>query len=236
MQRLGLRQRLFDRVKPRHHALDIAVHRHGSDVEGDRADRRRRVRPDPRQFAQAFLGIGKHPAMVAQHRHCAGMQIARARIIAEPGPHPQHVVLRGAAERGDIRPARQKLLEIRPDRFDAGLLQHDFGQPDPIRIGPLARRRPPRQPAAMAVVPVEQQRGAGGAAFGRFSSFAAASEGTPHLKIGFDMPEFTTITQRVIVAHDSSFADPEAERSGPASGADDYRPIFRMSRSENFVF
>jgi hypothetical protein len=86
-------------------------------------------------LAQAFLGIGKHPAMVAQHRNRAGMQIARARIIAEPGPHPQHVVLRGAAERSDIRPARQKFLEIRPDRFDAGLLQHDFGQPDPIRIG-----------------------------------------------------------------------------------------------------
>ena len=98
--------------------------------------------------------------MVAQHRDRAGMQIARARIIAEPGPHPQHVILRGAAERGDIRPARQKLLEIRPDRFDAGLLQHDFRQPDPVRISPLARRRPPRQPAAMAVVPVEQQRGA----------------------------------------------------------------------------
>src|SRR6266540_1566006 len=90
---------------------------------------------------------------------------SRARIIAEPGPHPQHVILRGAAERGDIRPARQKLLEIRPDRFDAGLLQHDFGQPDPIRIGPLARRRPPRQPAAVTVVPGEQQRGTRGRAF-----------------------------------------------------------------------
>ena len=109
--------------------------------------------------------------MVAQHRNGAGMQIARARIVAEPGPHPQHVVLRGAAERGDIRPARQKLLEIRPDRFDAGLLQHDFGQPDPIRIGPLARRRPPRQPTAVTVVPVEQQRRAGGARNGRFLLF-----------------------------------------------------------------
>jgi hypothetical protein len=94
------------------------------------------------------------------------MKVARARIITKPGPHPQHVVLRGAAERADIGPARQKFLEVRPDRFDAGLLQHDFGQPDPVRIGPLARRRPPRQPAAMAVVPIEQQRGAAKAAIG----------------------------------------------------------------------
>ena len=134
-------------------------------IEGDRADRGGRVGTDPRQPAQAVLGIGKYPVMVAQHGDRAGMEITRARIIAEPGPHPQHIILRGAAERGDIRPARQELLEIRPDRFDAGLLQHDFRQPDPVRIGPLARRRPPRQPAAMAVVPVKQQRRAGGAAF-----------------------------------------------------------------------
>ena len=118
-----------------------------------------------RQFAEALLGIGKHPAMVAQHRDRAGMQIARARIIAEPGPHPQHASC-------EARPSeatsgqRAKNFSIRPDHFDAGLLQHDFGQPDPIRIA-LARQRPPRQPAAMAVIPVEQQRGAGGAAFGQ---------------------------------------------------------------------
>ena len=61
--------------------------------------------------------------------------------------------------RRDIGPARDELFEIRPDRLDPGLLQHDFRQPDPIRIGALARQRPPRQPAAMPVVPVEQQRG-----------------------------------------------------------------------------
>ncbi len=116
--RLRLRQRLLDRIQPRHHALDIAVDRHGPGC-------RRRSPPiaaavygaDARQLAQAFLGVGKHPAVVAQHRHRAGMQVARARIIAEPGPHPQHVILRGAAERRDVRPARQELLEIRPDRF-----------------------------------------------------------------------------------------------------------------------
>ena len=95
-QRLGLRQRLLDREQPRHHALDIAVDRHGPAAERDRGDRGRGVGPDPRQRAQAFLGIGKRAAMIAQHRHRAGVQIARPRIIAEPRPHPQHVVQRGA--------------------------------------------------------------------------------------------------------------------------------------------
>ena len=77
--------------------------------------------------------------MIAPHRHRAGVQIARARIIAKTGPHPQHVVERGAAERVDIGPARQEFLEIRPHRLDAGLLQHDFRQPDGIGIGALTR-------------------------------------------------------------------------------------------------
>ena len=105
------------------------------------------------------------------------MEIARAGIIAEPGPHPQHVILRGAAERGDIWPARQKLQEIRPDGFDAGLLQHDFGQPDPVRIGPLARRRAPRQPTPMPVIPLEQQRGTGRAVLNGVGELLASGQG-----------------------------------------------------------
>jgi len=103
--------------------------------------------------------------VVAPHRDRAGVQIARPRIIAEPGPHSQHIVERGLAERVDVRPARQKLPEIRPHRFDAGLLQHDFRQPNPIGIGAFAGWRPPRQLAAVAVVPCQQQRRAGSAIF-----------------------------------------------------------------------
>ena len=148
-----------------------------SDVEGDRRDRRRSIGPDPRQRAQAILGIRKDAAMIAQHRDRASVQVPRPRIIAEPGPHPQHLVERGAAERRDIGPARQEFLEIGPDGFDAGLLQHDLRQPHAVRIGPLARRRPPRQPAAMPVVPRQQQRGTIGGGTRRFSSFGLGGRG-----------------------------------------------------------
>jgi hypothetical protein len=100
--------------------------------------------------------------MVAQHLNRAGMQIACPRIIAKPGPHPQNIVERSAAERADVGPARQKSLEIGSDGLDAGLLQHDFRQPHAIGIGAFAGWRPPRQFSAMAVVPCKQQRGAVG--------------------------------------------------------------------------
>ena len=165
-QRFCLRQRFLDGEQPRHHALDIAVDRHGTAVECDRRDRRRRIGTDPGERAQAFFGVGKEPVMVAQHRDRAGVQIARPRIIAESGPHPQHVVERSASERRDIRPARNEFFEIGPNGLHAGLLQHDFRQPHPVRISPLPRRRPPRQPAAMPAVPGKQQRGTAGASAG----------------------------------------------------------------------
>ena len=55
--------------------------------------------------------------MIAQHRHRAGVQIARARVIAEPGPHPQHVVERGAAERVDIGQRARNFAKYGPTVF-----------------------------------------------------------------------------------------------------------------------
>ena len=209
-QRLGLRQRLLDREQPRHHALDIAVDRHGAAAEGNRRYGGGGIRPDPRQRAQTLLGIRKHPAMIAPHRHRAGVQIARAGIIAEPGPHPQHVVERGTAERFDVGPARQKFQEIRPHRFDAGLLQHDFRQPDANRD-----RRVRPAAAAMAgggdgghTIPAAARDGR--RRLGRCSASSPWSlTMRPHLILRSDSWHdqrawgLQGITRRVIVGHDS---------------------------------
>ena len=104
--------------------------------------------------------------MLQHHHHGAGMQVARPRIIAKPGPHAQDIVERGARQRPDVGPARDELLEVGPDRLDPGLLQHDLGKPDPVRVGQLAGRRPPRQLAPVPVVPGEQVCGAVAASHG----------------------------------------------------------------------
>ena len=153
---LGRRQRFFDREQPCHHALDIAVHRHRRQIEGDRGDRRGGVVADARQRTQRRQIGWKLSAMVLHDRAGASVQITRPRVIAEPGPDPQHVIEAGCGERGHARPALNKAREIRRDRLDRGLLQHDLGQPDPIGIGPRTFARPPRQNPPMAVVPGEQ--------------------------------------------------------------------------------
>src|SRR5215469_10594468 len=62
-------------------------------------------------------------------------------------------------ERAYTWPARGKAREIRHDRLDGGLLQHDLGEPDTIGVGPFAGQRAPGKLAAMAVVP-DQEIGA----------------------------------------------------------------------------
>ena len=94
--------------------------------------------------------------MLFGHRNSTGMQVARAGVVAEPGPEFEHVVELGRGQITRRRPARQEPLIIGRDRFDRGLLQHDLGQPDAVRIGCLAGQCAPRQATAMTVIPGEQ--------------------------------------------------------------------------------
>ena len=66
------------------------------------------------------------------HGFGAGMQIARAGVIAKPGSGLQHIVERRRRKTLHVRPAREKAHVIRRDRLHHGLLQHDLGQPDAV--------------------------------------------------------------------------------------------------------
>jgi hypothetical protein len=87
------------------------------------------------------------------------VEIARPRVIAEPGEGLDHLVERSGGERLDPWPALEEARVIGRGGGGGGLLQQDFRQPDPIRIGRLARRDAPRQVAAVGVPPGEQAAG-----------------------------------------------------------------------------
>ncbi len=157
--RLRAGQFVLDREQPRHDALDVAVDRRRARVERDRRDRGRRVGPDARQRGERRLGLGELPAVALRHIFGARVQMARPRVVAEPGPRLENVVERRARERLDARKAREEARVVGRDRLHGGLLQHDLGEPHPVGISALAGRRAPRQPAAVAVVPREQLGG-----------------------------------------------------------------------------
>jgi hypothetical protein len=136
--------------------LHIAVDRRRRLVEGDGANRRRRVAADAGQRQQARLILGEAAAMAAGHGAGASMKIAGTGVIAQAGPGREHVVERGFGQRLDGGPAFDKAAEIVADRGHGGLLQHDLRQPDDVGIGAFSGRRAPRQGATMSIVPGKQ--------------------------------------------------------------------------------
>ena len=152
------RNRRRESVEARKYARDVPVNGGRWTIEGYRGDRRRGVGTNAGQFAQDGLVARK----IAPTRHDlarTGMQVARARIIAEAGESLHHVVQRCGGERLQARPARDEIVEIgrRADR--CGLLQQDFGQPDAVGLRRLPGWRPPGQLSPVDVPPGENGAG-----------------------------------------------------------------------------
>lgn len=80
------------------------------------------------------------------------VQIAGPGVVAKTGPVVQHFVYGGIRQRYHIGKARHETLVIRDHSGDLGLLQHDFGDPDPI--GSLLLL-PGQGLAAVELVPVQ---------------------------------------------------------------------------------
>ena len=92
----------------------------------------------PGSSRRPSIGVGKAARHVGGDDVGAFLEVAGARIVAEPGPRLHDVVGLGAGKRRDVRPFREEGAEIGLHRFDRRLLQHDFGQPDVIGVGPAA--------------------------------------------------------------------------------------------------
>ena len=87
---LGARQLILDAMDPRQHALDIAVDRNRPLLEGDAGDRGRGVGADARQARKLCFVSRQFSAVTLDDGLGAGVQIARAAVIAKPGPAREH--------------------------------------------------------------------------------------------------------------------------------------------------
>ncbi|VFS39965.1 Uncharacterised protein [Enterobacter cancerogenus] len=67
--------------------------------------------------------------MARRHLLCCIVQVARAGVIAKPGPQVQHLVQRRIRQIGNRGKARHKAFKVRNDRRDLRLLQHHLGEP-----------------------------------------------------------------------------------------------------------
>ena len=99
--------------------------------------------------------FGKATVKVFTYLLCCLVQIACARIVAQPRPMVQYFIQGRCGKPLHSRKALHEALEVGNDGLHLCLLQHDLRDPDAIRVGLL-----PRQIlATMMVVPVQQPIG-----------------------------------------------------------------------------
>ena len=101
----------------------------------------RRCRGRCRGARQPRLAVGEAAAVVAGHGAGAGEEVAGAGVVAEPGPGGHHLGVGGGGERRRPSASGRRRSRNRLHRRDRRLLQHHFGEPDAVGVGP-ARRDP----------------------------------------------------------------------------------------------
>ena len=107
-----------------------------------------------RERLQAFALARKG----AQYHHVfrGQMEISRARVITQTTPQCEYVIQTCLCERLYIGESLEKPFVIRNNLGDLRLLQHDFRQPDAIRIASVL---PGKIIAAMLLLPANEARG-----------------------------------------------------------------------------
>src|ERR1700685_3518698 len=80
------------------------------------------------------------------------MQHARAAVVAEAAPGGEHDILGGGGQCFDSWETIDEDSVVVEYGRNAGLLQHDFAEPDAVRVARFA----PGEITAMTVIPAEQ--------------------------------------------------------------------------------
>src|SRR5439155_15402505 len=134
--------------RPTEHAPDVRVRERHRVVVREARHRTCGVRADAGQRVQ----LGRGPRKPGRAGTGGAVEITRAPVVAEAGPLAEHVAERRAAERAKGgEPAQES--GVRPKHADdLGLLEHDLGHEDRVRIAGAA----PRQVAGRAAVPRQQ--------------------------------------------------------------------------------
>ncbi len=148
---------VVDRAHASEHARDVAIDEWRALAIRDRRDRAGGVRPDAGHAAQLARKAWQCACECRRDRLCTCVQVARARVVAEPGPRGEHVVERRRGERVHRRKLRHPPLPVGNHGLDARLLQHDLADPD--RVG-IARTAPGQVAAVTLVVRDDSSRDA----------------------------------------------------------------------------
>jgi len=111
------------------------------------------VAPDPGQFAESCGGMRNLAAKFAAHLPGGLVQETGAAVVAQAAPQRQHAVHGSRGQRRDGGKRLQKPAIVLEHGGDAGLLEHDLGDPDTVGIAIV----PPGQVAPVRGIPGQQR-------------------------------------------------------------------------------
>jgi hypothetical protein len=100
----------------------------------------RRIAANARQFANRCDIAGKDSSVSILHNLGGGMKISGAVVIAETLPAMENIVLRSARDGSEVRKSAKPFIIIRDYGGHLGLLEHELGDKDRVRIAGFAPR------------------------------------------------------------------------------------------------
>jgi hypothetical protein len=116
-------------------------------IESKRGNGIRDIATDAWQFANCSGVTRQNPTVLVPYDPGSGMKISRAVVIAESLPGVEHIILRSPGNRGEIRKSAQPFIVIGDHSTDLGLLKHELGDKDRVRVAGIAPRQVPSIPA-----------------------------------------------------------------------------------------
>ena len=139
-------------------ASDVAVEDSERSAVGDAENGGSGVAADAGESERGFLRSRKFTGVEADDFFCCAMEIARAGVIAEAGPGFEDGRFGSASESADGGKSGEETLVVGEDGGDAGLLEHDFRNPDAVGVAGGA----PGESALVGVEPGEKTAAKGG--------------------------------------------------------------------------
>ena len=119
------------------HPAHVAVQDRRPNAGAKGSDRAGRAAPDAGKRLELLCAGGELPVPVAHHRPGARVQVARARVVAQPSPVGHHFPDGRVRERGDIGEPGEEFFVIGDHGRHLRLLKHDLRKPDPVRVASL---------------------------------------------------------------------------------------------------
>lgn len=115
--------------EPAEDAGDVAVDDGGGEVEGGTGDGAGGVAADAGEGEDVFVTIREPAVVMFEDELCGPVEVFEAAVVAEAGPEFPELVPAGAGEGGDVGEGLDPVLPVGDDGVDAGLLEHDLGDP-----------------------------------------------------------------------------------------------------------